>query len=520
VTQLAKRAFKTKRTFLIRRFLDFLRTFGKSKRGLFGIGIITFYTTIALGAPLFTPNDPARGYFMSSGYAMPVWLKFFGTEDISENLMPVKDPAFKSAVSLPVEGSSAPEWNFTSTSNPYGKVELHYSSEKGMSGLGSARLTFRRFESRKTAGKIVAELTNRFFYPYQAPPKRVAANMSLFVTGAEKDLSVIVTVLIRNSSSFPFKLWSSPTIENTMTAWMTPKTMDSSMADMQTIVGTSIGKKLLSSELVAKTIIPTKSYFDYTVQVTFTDTNSSIVDPRINVYIDDVSLTLHGNAYGLLGTDNAGRDLFAQLVYGARISLLIGLLSAVLSVVIGLVVGLIAGYLGGITDEITMRLTDALLVLPGLPLLLVLIAVLGSSIWNLVMVIGVLGWMGFARMVRSQTLSIKERPFVEAAKAVGAGKWYIIGKHILPNVMSLVYVSLALSVPSAILSEAALSFLGLAPSEVSWGLMLHDAQVYQGIERWWWVVPPGLSIALVSLSFILMGYALDEILNPKLRQRR
>jgi len=129
--------------------------------------------------------------------------------------------------------------------------------------------------------------------------------------------------------------------------------------------------------------------------------------------------------------------------------------------------------------------------------------------------------MSFARIVRSQVVSLKERPFVEAAKAVGAGKFHIILSHILPNVMSLVYVSLALAVPSAILAEAALSWLGLFdPRVVSWGRMLNEAQFQQGIDKWWWIVPPGISIALVSLSFVLLGYALDEILNPKLRQRR
>jgi peptide/nickel transport system permease protein len=190
-------------------------------------------------------------------------------------------------------------------------------------------------------------------------------------------------------------------------------------------------------------------------------------------------------------------------------------------VILGLIVGVVSGYVGGIVDEIAMRFTDALLVIPTLPLLLVLVAVLGSSIWNLIMIIGVLGWMGFARTVRSQTLSLKERPFIEAAKAAGSGTTHIITTHILPNVMTLVYVSLALSVPSAILSEAALSWLGLFdPTVVSWGRMLYDVQYNQGVDKPWWVIPPGISIALVSLSFILLGYALDEVLNPKLRQRR
>ncbi|MCZ2809772.1 MAG: ABC transporter permease, partial [Candidatus Bathyarchaeota archaeon] len=183
--------------------------------------------------------------------------------------------------------------------------------------------------------------------------------------------------------------------------------------------------------------------------------------------------------------------------------------------------GIVSGYVGRIVDEVLMRFSDMLLVLPGLPLLIVLISVLGTSLWNIIFIIGVLGWMGFARVVRSQTLSLKERPFVEAAKAVGAGRLHIIVKHILPNVVSLIYVSLALAVPTAIILEAALSWLGLFdPSVMSWGRMLRDAQANNGIEMLWWIIPPGISIALVSLSFILLGYALDEILNPKLRRRR
>lgn len=240
------------------------------------------------------------------------------------------------------------------------------------------------------------------------------------------------------------------------------------------------------------------------------------------VYIDDIRARFFGNAFGLLGTDQYGRDIFTQLIYGARISLYVGLLSAILSVLIGLIFGLSSGFLGGIVDEIMMRFNDMLLVLPGLPLLLVLMVVLGQSVNNLIILIGVLGWMGFARVVRSQVLSLKERPFIEAARAVGAGKFHIIVRHVLPNVMSLVYVTLATSVPGAILLEAAISWLGwYDPSKMSWGRMLHDVQTSpEAVMKWWWVLPPGLCIAAISLSFILLGFALDDVLNPKLRKRR
>jgi peptide/nickel transport system permease protein len=239
------------------------------------------------------------------------------------------------------------------------------------------------------------------------------------------------------------------------------------------------------------------------------------------VTLDHLGLSIYGSSYGLLGTDALGQDLFAQILWGSRVSLFVGLLAAFIGIALGLVVGLVAGYKTGLTDEVLMRFTDMMLVIPALPLLLVLIGVLGPSLLNIIILIGFLGWMGFARVIRSQVLSLKERPFVEAAKAAGAGTRQILTTHVFPNVVSLTYVNLALAVPTAILTEAALSFLGLGdPTSVSWGQILHNAESFSALSTWWWVVPPGIAIAIVSLSFILIGYALDEIFNPKLRRRR
>lgn len=176
--------------------------------------------------------------------------------------------------------------------------------------------------------------------------------------------------------------------------------------------------------------------------------------------------------------------------------------------------------IGGAADQFLMRFNDLMLVLPSLPLMIVLVAVLGARIENLIVLLGFLGWNGFARLVRSQVLSLKERPFVEAAKASGAGTGHIVIRHIMPHVMALVYVSLATAVPGAITTEAALSFLGFYdPLRMSWGRMLREVFVAGATRNWWWIIPPGLCIALVAMAFILLGFALDEILNPKLRLR-
>ena len=277
------------------------------------------------------------------------------------------------------------------------------------------------------------------------------------------------------------------------------------------------------SQMFPEALLPGDYVFG--VNMTFMDTSSTI--PANNkivetaVYVDNMGLDFDGRIWGVLGTDQYGRDLWSQLIYGAGISLYVGVLAAVLSVVLGLIVGLAAGYLGRYVDEALMRFSDMLLVIPTLPLLIVLIAVIGPALENLILVVGLLGWMGFARLVRSQVLTLKERPFVEAAKAVGAGKVHIMVKHILPNVISLVYVSLATSVPGAIVAEAALSFLGFFdPNRMSWGRMLREAQGSGGVKYWWWILPPGLCIAFLAIAFIMLGFALDEVFNPRLRQRR
>lgn len=222
----------------------------------------------------------------------------------------------------------------------------------------------------------------------------------------------------------------------------------------------------------------------------------------------------------ILGTDDMGRDVFSQLIYGSRISLIVGFAAAFISIGIGTLIGLVSGYLGGWVDEVLMRVTDIVMVLPALPLMIVLAALLGRSLFNIILVISIVGWPYSARVIRSMVLSIKERPFIEAAKCLGAGRLYILFKEILPNVVPLVVAEAVLYISSAIYAEAVLSFLGLGdPMSISWGMMLNFA-FSSGVMAyaWWWVLPPGLSIAFIILGFTFLGNALNDILNPRLRE--
>lgn len=218
-----------------------------------------------------------------------------------------------------------------------------------------------------------------------------------------------------------------------------------------------------------------------------------------------------------LGTDDSGRSVLAMVAWGSRISLLVGFCATVLSMVIGTAVGIMAGHYRGVFGGLLDRLTDWFLVIPFLPLAIVLATVLGRSLLNIIIVIGVTSWPGTARLIRAQTLSVEGRPYLERARALGGGNAHQMTRHVLPNVMPLVLANTTLAVSISILSETTLSFLGLGdPTAVSWGSILEDAFSAGAISQgaWWYLAPPGICVVLVVLSFNLIGRALEDILDP------
>jgi len=238
-------------------------------------------------------------------------------------------------------------------------------------------------------------------------------------------------------------------------------------------------------------------------------------DPNL---INLKQVLMEPSAAHLLGTDTLGRDVLSRIIYGARISLLVGFVAVGIATLIGLVVGALAGYYGGLVEAALMRLVDLMLCFPVFFLILAVIAVLGPSIWNIMVVIGVTGWMGVARLVRAEFLSLREREFVAAARALGASDARIILRHLLPNSLTPVMVSATLGIAGAIIVESSLSFLGLGvqPPTPSWGNILTMGK--DNIEIAWWLsVFPGLAILVTVMSYNLLGEGIREAIDPRLR---
>lgn len=242
------------------------------------------------------------------------------------------------------------------------------------------------------------------------------------------------------------------------------------------------------------------------------------------------------SATHLLGTDESGRDMLNMTIHGARISMVIGLLATAITIILGVVIGIVSGYVGGRWDQFLMRITDFFLVLPTFvlaivlaPLILDLIGVdaeffgIRATLLVIVIVIGVTSWASTARIIRSQTLSVRERMFVDRARVIGGSSGHIMRRHILPNVLNLIVANTVLTFAAAVFTETTLSFIGLGdPSSPSWGQLLYAAQESgaPGLGAWWYIVPPAVGVVAVILAFTLVGNALDDVLNPEAGLRR
>lgn len=268
--------------------------------------------------------------------------------------------------------------------------------------------------------------------------------------------------------------------------------------------------------------------------VVFSSTqNSEVLKGRYNIVVNlfgtnseneiiSSKLIIGGKAFGLMGTDELRRDLAVGLLWGTPLALFIGIVVAVGSVIMGLFYGVYAGYKGKLTDEALMRFNDVIYALPALPFLIILAVTISNSIFLIIGFLMIFGWVGVAKVSRSMALQIKTKGYVEASRMMGQKNSKIILRHVLPQLLPYAFASIAISVPAAITTEAGLSFLGLGdPTFPTWGQILHDANVYGAASRglWWWIVPPGIMIAITGLAFVFIGNALDAIVNPKLKRQ-
>jgi len=301
-------------------------------------------------------------------------------------------------------------------------------------------------------------------------------------------------------------------------------------------INTSFSDRIFSTnENIKESLKQYESLFNYSISglepqvVIFSDTNKPNVlkgmyqiSERFYLFdnyssVEDAGLILGGKVFGIMGTDDLRRDLAVGIIWGTPIALFIGLTVSIFSIAIGLIYGVIAGYRGKRTDETMMRVNDIFYALPTLPLLILLSITFGRSIFLIIGFILIFSWMGTAKVIRSIAMQIRNYQYVEAAKLMGQSDLMVIFKHIVPQLLPLTFASIAIAVPAAILAEAALSFIGLGdPSLPTWGQILHDANTADAASRgiWWWIIPPGLMIALTGLAFFLIGNTLDAIANP------
>jgi peptide/nickel transport system permease protein len=502
----------------------FLAEFKRYKFGIVGIVIIVFFGLLAVLAPFLTSYDPIFSYNLATPYSIPAWARIFpqySNYPVSTQLLNGTD----------LSGAGLGSWSVAAVqSNTPAGGTVNY--ERTSSGL------LVTFKNPQPAG--LGQTSPTFYFNQTISyPWAFACHYetALHVTSLGGNLSnqdLQVNEYIKSVSGKIYHVFGPDLYTNIGDHFAYTKAFPNGTLVNLFLSSSDVYSNLLATNSLSPTSLGQcglpQAIFGHAGNLTLS--YAVTADKSTKVLFSYASLYLQGRAFGILGTDDLGRDVWSQFVYGSRVSLIVGIVASVIAVAVGTIVGIAAGYLGGILDEVLMRFTDFMLILPFLPLLLIIITII--SVGNLhfpfgnefliIIVIAVFSWEGIARIIRAQVLSLRSRQFVEASRGLGGKSGHIMTRHILPNVTGLIYANMALTVPGAILTEAAVTFLGFGdPTIISWGSMVSRAQeaVTSPIHSfvWWWFLPPGLAIAVLSMAFLFVGFALDSVLNPRLRRR-
>lgn len=472
----------------------FVRSVLRRRMAQIGIFLVSINIAMAVFAPYLTPYDPIRDYQVADDYALPSWMAFFpGFSDLPRNIL-FEVNAAKWAFSVSGEKAKAID---VASSSPF--LVITYSSIGVESGEGKASL--------------------RFSFDYRnSPPNTFIIRVPYNVSEVSPGVSYRLSVSLKTPSAKQFTLLDTfPWRTLKINRWGENQVIIHSR-DIQ--VATRAGVSIFDN--VARQLFSQRGTYQLYVDIFFRDEASGRPETS-QMSIGKVVLSIPGLLHGPLGTNKFGADIFAQFVYGARASLMVGVISVSLIVSLGLVFGIIAGYRGGRVDRGLVFIADTLLQIPGLPIILLVLLFLGRSLFTIIAILALLSWSGLARQIRSWVLSLRERAFVEAARAAGASDLYLMFRVIAPHTMPIVAVAVALGIPGAIFAEAGISILGFGdPLFPSWGKIINEALFLGGIAKWawWWIAPPIIGILSLAMGFVFVGFTLDELLNPRLRRTR
>jgi len=443
------------------------REFVKSKIGLIGIGILASLIILSMIAVITIPIDTFKQWNNPGSWisypktSVPAWVNYFTTEKIPEHLIMDKPTVItkEDVISL--------------TSHQFG-IQYHYD-----------------------------DFPSDFIYEFNV---EYSGSHLLQISVIRPDQSQIL-LLSRSLPHSDTKVVHHERIFSTDNS--IKKNIKIHFSELEFYNQNTTSEDMIFTDMDGKVL---KGDYLFLVNIYGVDKKVSIIDSK---------LILGGKAYGMMGTDELRRDLAVGLLWGTPLALFIGIAVAIGSVIAGLIYGVYSGFKGKKTDEVMMRFNDVIYALPALPFLIILAVTISNSIFLLVGFLMIFGWVGIAKVSRSMALQIKTRQYVEASQMMGQKNSKIVFKHIIPQLLPYAFASIAISVPAAITTEAGISFLGLGdPTFPTWGQILHDANTYGAAARglWWWIVPPGIMIAITGLAFVFIGNALDAIVNPKLKK--